>query len=82
MKAEVERVVRVREAVTLTGLSRVTLWRMARDGTFPSPVRLGQRATGYRLSEILAWIESRPVVLAQEGTDWWVEHELRKDGTP
>ena len=61
MEAErVERVVRVSEAVTLTGLSRVTLWRMSKNGTFPRPVRLGERATGYRLSEILAWIESRP----------------------
>jgi len=57
---EEERVVRVREAVAMTGLSRVTLWRMGRDGTFPQAVRLGQRATGYRLSEILEWINSRP----------------------
>ena len=50
VEAAVERVVRVREAVTLTALSRVTLWRTARNGTFPSPMRLGQRATDYRLS--------------------------------
>ena len=57
---EAERVVRVREAVTMTGLSRVTLWRMSKNGTFPRPVCLGERATGYRLSEILEWIASRP----------------------
>ena len=55
-----ERIVRVREAVAMTGLSRVTLWRMAQAGTAPRPVKLGERATGYRLSEILAWIDSRP----------------------
>ena len=58
---ETDRVVRVREAVILTGLSRVTLWRMGKAGTFPRPVRLGARATGYRLSQILEWIDSRPV---------------------
>lgn len=57
---EEERIVRVREAVAMTGLSRVTLWRMGRAGTFPPAVRLGERATGYRLSEILEWIKSRP----------------------
>ena len=47
---------------TLTGLSRSTLWRMVKEGTFPKPLRLGKKAIGWRESDILNWLETRPTV--------------------
>ena len=54
------RILREAEVHRLTGLSRVTRWRMEREGTFPQRLRLGASAIGWREDEVLAWIASRP----------------------
>ena len=36
-------------------VSRVTPWRWAKKGSFPSPVKLGPNCTRWKLSEIEAW---------------------------
>ena len=46
----------------LTGLSRSTIWRMVKDGSFPRPVRLGMRSIGWRESDVMHWLETRPTV--------------------
>jgi hypothetical protein len=33
-------------------------------GAFPKPIQLGERAVGWRDSDIEAWIETRPFLLA------------------
>lgn len=43
----------------LTGLSRSTIYRLANQGEFPRPVRLGQRSVAWRESEVRAWIDAR-----------------------
>lgn len=49
-----------RPAVTdRTGLSRTTIWRAVRAGTFPVPVPIGQRAMAWVEAEVDAWIEAR-----------------------
>ena len=55
------RLVRLPEVLEITGLSRTTIWRRAREGSFPSPVRLGgerTRAVGWREQDIYDWIDS------------------------
>jgi prophage regulatory protein len=49
------------KVVELTGLSRVTLSRYEQAGTFPQRRQLGTRRVGWVESEILGWLESRPV---------------------
>jgi len=44
----------------VTGLSKATLWRLVKTGDFPQPIKLSERAVGWKASEIDAWIESRP----------------------
>jgi predicted DNA-binding transcriptional regulator AlpA len=43
----------------LGGISRTTLWRWARDGVGPVPVRLGPRKLGYRLGELRRFAAER-----------------------
>ena len=43
----------------LTGLSRSTIYKFMRDGTFPKPVKLGPRAVGWVEDHIDAWINDR-----------------------
>ena len=52
------RIIRAREAMEMTGLSRSTLYRYARNGRFPTPVRLGPQSIGWRLSEVEEWIRA------------------------
>lgn len=41
-------------------LSRSSLYRKVREGTFPAPIQVGDRAIRWREDEIAEWIESRP----------------------
>ncbi|WP_285414295.1 AlpA family phage regulatory protein [Variovorax sp. efr-133-TYG-130] len=60
------RLLRAKEAISRTGLSRSTFYERQNpksqyfDATFPSPVQIGQSAMGYREDELDAWIASRP----------------------
>ncbi|MYB46043.1 MAG: AlpA family phage regulatory protein [Acidimicrobiia bacterium] len=57
------RVVRLPEVLEITGLSRTTIWRREREGSFPAPFRLGgegTRAVGWREQDIYDWIDSLP----------------------
>lgn len=49
-----------REVERRTGLSRSTLYRKMRDGTFPVPLKVSDRAVRWRESEIRAYVDSRP----------------------
>ena len=55
------RILRLPEVIEITGLSRTTIWRRDRDGSFPQPIRLGgegTRAIGWRDQDIYDWIDS------------------------
>ena len=54
------RVMGENEVKASTNLSRVTRWRLERDGKFPQRVRLTGHRVGWLAEEIVQWIESRP----------------------
>jgi len=51
-------ILRLREVIRLTGLSRPTIYRRISAGTFPKQIMLGERAVGWRAHEINQWLES------------------------
>jgi prophage regulatory protein len=51
---------RLRQVVSVTGLSRMTIWRLERAGEFPRRRQLGARSVAWLQSEVEEWIESRP----------------------
>ena len=51
---------RAPEVMARTGLSRSTIWRRVRTGTFPAPVELGVNSIGWPASVITDWLENRP----------------------
>jgi len=53
---------RVRQVMQLTGLSRMTIYRLERDGKFPKRRRLSQNSVAWLESDIDAWADSRPEV--------------------
>ncbi len=53
-------ILRTRQVIEATGLSRSSLWRYERDSRFPRRLRLGPNAVGWLESEIEEWLKSRP----------------------
>ena len=53
------RILRAKEVIKLTGLSRSTIWRLQRQGKFPRSRRIGDVAVGWLDAEVLAWINGR-----------------------
>ncbi|MDE2134461.1 MAG: AlpA family phage regulatory protein, partial [Alphaproteobacteria bacterium] len=57
----------------LVTLSRTTVWRRVRQGTFPAPVSLGTTRIAWRESDIAAWMEAQK--LTTEGVP--LDHDGR-----
>ena len=57
---ESRRILRLPKVLEMTGLSRTSVWRQIKAGTFPKPVKLGPRAVGWRASDIDGWARNRP----------------------
>lgn len=53
------RIIRLKEVIDSTGLSRSTLYKYISEGTFPKPVSLGDRCVGWVDSEVHDWILAR-----------------------
>ena len=53
-------IIRTTEVARLTGLSRTTIWRLERKGSFPARLRLGSHSCGWIEDDIRHWIETRP----------------------
>ena len=56
-----DRLIRRQEVEELTGLSRASIYRFMRRGSFPLPVRVSATGVRWKASDIAVWIESRPV---------------------
>lgn len=59
-------ILRTHEVTQLTGLSRTTIWRLERGGTFPSRVRLSANSVGWVEDEVRDWVNCRPRGLTSE----------------
>jgi len=54
-----EQFIRMRELLQRVGLSRSTVYRLTDAGRFPSPIKLSERASAWRLREVEAWAAER-----------------------
>jgi predicted DNA-binding transcriptional regulator AlpA len=55
-----DRILSTREVSQMTGLHPVSLWRHAKNRTFPLPLKITERKNGWRHSDIVAWLANRP----------------------
>jgi prophage regulatory protein len=55
-----ERVVRIADALEITGHRRSTFLAKVRGGEIAKPLRLGPRAVGWRMSDLHRYIDSLP----------------------
>lgn len=54
-----ERMIRLKEVVEITGYSRATIYRLMDLGMFPMKVKLGLRAVAWKKSDVENWLSSR-----------------------
>lgn len=47
------------EAALRYGVSRPTIWRWAKQGKFPKPIKLGAGSTRWRSSDLEDWEQSK-----------------------
>ncbi|QEM67296.1 AlpA family phage regulatory protein [Geobacter sp. FeAm09] len=59
---ETDRIVREQERRLITGRSKVSWWRDEQAGRVPKRVQIGPGAVGWRLSELLCWLQSLQTV--------------------
>lgn len=55
-------VISMHTVISMTGISRTTIWRRERAGDFPKRIQLSPGRVGWKAVEIQAWIEDRPCV--------------------
>lgn len=53
------RFLRLPEVTHVTGLSKATIYRQAKSGEFPSPRKIGARASAWLSNEVEAWMTAR-----------------------
>jgi prophage regulatory protein len=58
-QSPLRRIIAAPQVLHLTALSRTTLWRQVRSGSFPAPVRLTPGRIGWFADEITAFLDSR-----------------------
>jgi len=61
----VNKILRLKAAIELSGLGRSTLLVLEAKGEFPKKIKLSERAIGFLESEVEAWILDRAA--AREG---------------
>jgi len=50
---------RLPAVIERTALSRSSIYRLVQLGRFPEPIKLSERASAWRESDVTAWLESR-----------------------
>ena len=66
LKDKILRAKQVKEAV---GYSIPSIYRLAKQGLFPKPIKLGERGSGWLITEIDAWLQSRVDARDEEVTN-------------
>ena len=54
------RIIRIRDVIALTGLSRSAIYAAVKAGTFPRQVKLSARSSGWVRGEVVGWLKERP----------------------
>lgn len=56
------RLLRIRQVMEVTGLSRMTIYRLEQAGKFPRRRQLGANSVAWSEADISQWADSRPLV--------------------
>lgn len=54
-----DRYIRIKELISLLGISRGTIYRLLKENKFPRQIKLTEHTSVWRLSEINNWVTER-----------------------
>jgi len=54
-----DRYIRIKELALMLGISKNTIYRLVKKDKFPKQIRLTERTSVWRLSEVNQWIKER-----------------------
>jgi len=60
----------IKDVIKITGLSRVTIWRLEKKEGFPTRRFIGDKKTGWLREEIEQWIGSRRLGVGVKMDEW------------
>ena len=63
------RIIRKEDLTRRLGLSRATIFRNVKAGRFPAPIKISQRAIGWRIDDVEAWIAAQAAISKGQGDD-------------
>ena len=49
-------ILRIQDVIAVTRLSRSTIYRLIQAGKFPKPIKLTERASGWRYEAVEQWL--------------------------
>ena len=53
------KILRAKQVKEVVGYSIPSIYRLAKQGLFPKPIKLGERGSAWLVSEVDAWLQSR-----------------------
>lgn len=53
------RILRMKDVMKVTGLSRSAIYQKVADDQFPKQIKLGERAAGWLSDEVIGWLNSQ-----------------------
>ena len=53
------KLIKLKDVIDITGLSRSFVYALAQKGDFPKPVKLSERSSAWVKSEVDDWIDAR-----------------------
>lgn len=59
-------ILRLPEVERQTGLKKTYIYALVKKGEFPTPIKLGERASGWLSSEVCQWVQDR-VAMSRAG---------------
>ena len=54
-----QQIIKLPEVISITGLSSSSVYRLAAEGSFPQPLKILARSSGWIKSEVDEWISDR-----------------------
>ena len=76
-----DRIIREVECKQITGISRVSRWRMEQRGDFPRRLQLSEQSVGWRLSEVNEWLSSLGTSRDKWDNRAWLPGQPKSAGT-
>jgi prophage regulatory protein len=59
MQEQSTRLIRLKEVIAMTGLSRASVYKFVSENKFPAQISLGYRCVAWVESEVQQWIDQR-----------------------